>query len=460
MVDFFWSRHWYGAALWGQSLTVVRSNRALTGRINTTTLARSPASAGRREEMTGLNQPVVGCIGIQESLTLWLDTPFRSINKTLKVLPSMLDLQLPFPLEDCCYCFVQFRRKTAGSVSTLAVAVRRTVIQQRLAQYRAVGIDPIIIDHEGLALWQQSLREKPSLAGKMRVVLSLEADHIAVVIGLDGLYLNAHSLQISAGAEAEMTSEATLNRLRRIFCAELQIQKPVEWIFCGPLARQTRIVNSLHGLLNRDWPGAMIVQKSPETFLARALASRAFAGGWHRCDLRLHDLTHPDVQARRKKHVARAFFLLLLTGILLCLFNMAWQVIGSLQFNNARQAVSRLARELAPDSVIVYGREVNDVQKVMQKRVNEVAPLLNMFARPLSIRLAEIINAGKEANLNYTRIELNREKVMINGTAEDWNYCDRLVKYLGQIGYRVEIERREPDEDNLIRFTVRGIVQP
>ena len=403
---------------------------------------------------------MAGCIGIQESLTLWLDTPFTSKNKAVKVLPSMLDVQLPFPLEDCCYCFVQFRRNAARRISVLAVAARRATVQQRLDQYKAYGIDPVIIDHEGLALWQESLREKLPRSDTTRIVISLETDHISFVIGSGNIFLNAHNLQMSVEPGAETKPEEAFQRIHRILCAELQAGEKVEWVFCGALARQPAVVNSLHRLLSGEWPGFYMVHKSPETFLARALSSRALTGGDAVCNLRQRELTHLDVRTEHKKRSAHSLVLLFMAGMTICAFNLAWQIVGSIQLKDAKQEISRLTGELAPDRAIPYGREVFEVQKIVQKRMNDFAPVLHVFAQPLSIRLSEIINAGKEARLSYTRLEITRDKIIIGGTTEDWNYCERLAKRLENIGYKAEMERTEGQDDNLVHFVVKGTAKP
>lgn len=451
----------YGASISEKTLRIVRSTRAFTGRINHSIVAWPLSSAfGQQQTVEIKHPPVAGCIGIQESLTLWLDTPFTSKNKAVKVLPSMLDVQLPFPLEDCCYCFVQFRRNKAKTISVLAVAARRATVQKRLDQYKAYGIDPVIIDHEGIALWQESMREKPPHSDITRVVVSLESDHISFVIGSGNIFLNAHSLQMPAESGVEMKPEDAFQHIHRILCAELETKKPVEWVFCGALARQPTVVNSLHRLLSGEWPGSFMVHKSPETFLPRALSSRALAGGGAVCNLRQRELTHSDVRAEHNKHSARALLLLFLAGLMICAFNLAWQIAASFQFKGAKQEIARQTGELAPDRAIPYGREVDEAQKILQKRMNDFAPLLHIFARPLSIRLAEIINTGKEARLSYTRLEITRDKIIIGGTTEDWNYCEHLVKYLGNVGYKAELERTEGQDDNLVHFVVKGTAKP
>lgn len=443
-MSFSFSGNWYGAALGGQNPRLARAGRSWAGKISYAEISAPAGKAGK----------LAGCISVQESLTLWLDMPFPSKAKALKILPSMLDVQLPFPLEDCCYCFVQFRRKTPATLSVLAVAARRAAIQQRLDQYRAAGLDPLIIDHEGLALWQQSLREQPERAGAAaRVILSLEPDHVAIVIGKENLFLNAHSFQ---AADDAIKSPETLPRLRRILAAELQPAGPVEWLFCGARAARRETAIALHNFLNKEWPGGMLVLPAPEFFLARALAARALTRASLACNLRHAALLHPALKAAQQRRSTGTARIFLLTGLLLCAFNLAGQLISSAQLRNAKQAIARLAGELSAGRAITYGREVDEVQPLINQRRHDLAPVRAMFAQPLSIRLAGIINAGKQADLSFTRLELSREKVLIAGAAEDWNYCAALVESLAGLGYKTELERREAEDDNGVRFIVKG----
>jgi hypothetical protein len=144
----------------------------------------------------------------------------------------------------------------------------------------------------------------------------------------------------------------------------------------------------------------------------------------------------------------------------ICAFNLAWQIAGSIQLANAKQEIARLTRELVPDRAIPYGREVDEAQKIVQKRMNDFAPVLHIFAQPLAIRFAEIINTGQEAGLSFTRLEITRDKITISGTTEDWNYCELLVKRMENIGYKAALERTEGQDDNLVHFVVKGGAQP
>ena len=457
-MSFFFTKTWYGASPSAKMPRIVRSTRSLTGRISHSTVAWPLSSPAEKPNTIEHITPVAGCIGIQESLTMWLETPFTSKGKAVNVLPSMLDVQLPFPLDDCCYCFARFRRTASRTISVLAVATRRATIQKSIDQYKACGIDPVVIDHEGLALWRESLRENVPRSEIIRVIINLEADHVSFVIGSGNIFQNAHSMQMPDASGTETKPEEIFQLIHRILCAELQAGQKVEWLFCGALARQPAVINALHRLLSAEWPGPFMVHKSPETFLSRALSSRALVDGDAACNLRQGELTHTDLRIEHKKRSVRVLLLLFVTGLAICAFNLTWQIAGALQFKTAKQEISRLAGIIVPDRTIPYGREVEEARKSVQKRTKDFAPVLNVFAQPLSTRLAEIINTGKNCRLSFTRLNISRDKIIINGTSEDWNYCERLAKLLENTGYKTEMERTEGLDDNLVHFTVKGSI--
>lgn len=448
------AKSWFGACLQAGKPAIVRSTRSLTGRISHAAVA-APAAATNKNLA-----PAAGCIGIHESLTLWLDTPFSSRNKAASVLPAMLDVQLPFQLNDCCYCFTRFRKNESGNLSALAVAARRAIVEQKIQAYQACGLDPVIIDHEGLALWDASLREKPPLPGAVRAVVCLEPDHAAFVTGTGREYRNSHSLRLPATPGADASPDDIFRRIHRNLRAELQSAARVEWLFCGSLARQPAFIGNLHRLLSAEWPGPFAAHKFPDVFLPRALAARALAGGAERCNLRQGDLTHPGLRRAQKRKATASTALFLAAGIVLCAFNLAWQAAGAAFDRAARNEITRLAAEIAPGAVIPYGREAEEAAKIVRKKSSDNAPALDYFARPLPVRLADIISAGKECRVAFMRLELSREKTAVSGTSEDWNYCERLEKQLRHFGYQTEMERKEAQDDNLVHFNLRGTAKP
>lgn len=441
------SKPWYGASLWGENIRTVRASRSLTG--------GSVFTGGPETQKGARASPgcTVGCIGVGESLTIWLDTPFASQSRALRVLPSLLDVQLPFPLEDCCWCLAASRRGGRRAVSALVVAARREAIQQRLQQYRTVFIEPAVLDHEGLALWWQNLRENPPVTGALRVIVNLEPDHASFIIGRGHDFINAHSLRLAAGAVAP---EDIFRRIQRILRTELRPGGQAQWFFCGTLARQPALVNNLHKLLGAEWPGARTIHQPPDDFLARALAARGLLAGGRLCNLRRGDLEHPAARAENDRVGRRTAGLFLAAGILLCLFNLAWTALYQFKISRLKNEIAIVAGQVAPGRPIQYGQETGEAERAVMRRVAEAKPALNVFAKPLSATLAEIVGTCRDAGLSIAELRLSRSEATIKGAAEDWNGCEQLAKRLNNAGYATAIEKHEAGADNFVRFTVKG----
>ncbi len=396
---------------------------------------------------------VAGCVPVKDSLTLWLTAPFSSFSKARKVLPSLLDVALPFPLEQCVYQFLDFSNTPEKTTRALAVAARRNHVQQLLDRYRSSGIDPELLDHEGLALWAGSVMEQAVSGDSSRVVLRLAKGGASIVIGRGGSFAAAHSVDHGDnGSDPDLLSKL----IQRYLLAEIEPGKPVEWAFCGERAADSAFVKKLHASLAAAWPGECIVHDAPESFLCRALAVRALNSGDLRCNLRRGLLVHPKLPGIARRRTRTGVMLILAAGLLLCGLNIAWHMYIERRLARARDAVTSLAAALAPDVRIQYGMEVADAKKSIKRQSEMTAPFLEAFEPSLVAGLAGIIAAGSKHNMRLDALSLGRDKVAISGAAEDWNQCGEFAARLREMGYTLALDRQEAIADGLVRFTVKG----
>ncbi|MDP2989356.1 MAG: hypothetical protein Q8O57_02180, partial [Kiritimatiellota bacterium] len=421
-----------------------------------------------------------GCLAVQESLTLWLNSPLASRAKAEKVLPALLDIQLPFPVEDCLYRFVEFRRTPEGTVSALVCAARRAAIQACLERYQAQGTDPMLLDHEGLALWTQSLVELPAAPRRHRVLIYLADDHATLAIGCGERYGNAHSLQMPAmptaktipyastimagheqaspeSAEGRSASNGDLvNRFQLILHADLPAGVGVQWLFCGARAGEAAVVEALHRSLTLVWPGPLTLIAEPASFLARALCARALKRGLLRCNLRQQTFTHPAVRRAADGRARAAAVGILVAGILLAGFSLTSRLLGERRLNHIKSEIAAVAGELAPGVTIPYGREIQEVQKAWEKQAPQTTPFLEAFTPSLAVRLAEVIKAGQASAVRFETLSLRRNSLILSGVTEDWDQCGQLEQRLKALGYTVKMERQEAVAETEVRFTVNA----
>jgi len=444
-----------GMTLSGGAAVMVRAWRSSGGTVHQAILAPGDAAAHRQglAESDRSGGATAGCLAVQESLTLWLNSPLASRAKAEKVLPSLLDIQLPFPLEDCLYQFVEFRRTSEGIVSALVCAARREAIQACLDRYQAQGTDPMLLDHEGLALWTQSLAECPAEPRRHRILIYLADDHTTLVIGCGERYGTAHSLQMPPPPAAD---DGLVNRLQLLLHAGLPAGVGAQWLFCGARAGETAVVETLHRSLTRDWPGPLTRHKEPASFLARALCERALKRGPLRCNLRQQTFTHPAVRRAVDGRARNAAVGILVAGLLLVGFSLTSRLLGEHRLNLIKAEIAAMAGELAPGVTIPYGREIPEVQKAWEKQALLTAPFMDAFAPSLAPRLAEVVKAGRASAVRFETLSLRRNSLALTGVAEDWDQCGQLEQRLKALGYAVKLQRQEAIAENEVRFTVNA----
>lgn len=461
----FSTRACYGVAGAGPTPVIVRAWRTWRGRIRHTAVTPADAEAWRRWLLDAgrPGAPAVGCVTAQESLTLWLQAPFASISKAEKVLPSLLDVQLPFPLESCHYRIVDIRRMPDGTTHALAVAARLEHLRARLELCRAQRWDPVLLDHEGLALWTQSRDECPLPPAARRIVLHADLDHVTLVIGQGDRYGNAHSVQANPPAEpADLPAvlDGLVGRLRRILRAEIRDTAANHWMAGGAGARNGPLINGLHQALAGEWPGPLTIHREPETFLVRALGIRALTRGPLRCNLRTHELAHPVLLRHIRARKLTTACLFLAAGLFLCGINAAWSLLAARREAVLQQAVSQVAAELAPGVRMPHGQEVREAKKSAAQRLERIAPFLEAFEASPAGALADLIRAGTGQGVAYETLTFQRAGFALAGAGDDWDQCESLAKRLRALGYAVKLERQESPAGGQARFIIKGEKQP
>lgn len=394
---------------------------------------------------------MAGCLTGRESFTRRLSAPFASTNKALRVLPSLLDVQLPFPLEECVYDFLDVRKAGKKEVTCVAVAARQADIRNKIIAYNKLGLDPQTLDQEGAALWTQSIEEMPDDSfgaerneSRARAVVYLGGDRTTVAAGKGSVFAGVHSMQ-------ECRADRINRALRTLLGADTA---PVVWAWAGPKAADTRLVEDLLRHLDSDRRGASRLHNDPGTFLSRALAARAFTQGPYRCNLRAGPMTHPRLTARRERERLNNGFILLASGLLLCAANLTWIAATGRKTAESERAIAATARTIVPGARIQKGVEVRTVEQELSKRSQAMEPFVAAFDRSLTHALAQVAETAGRHNLKLETLSLGRRSVKITGRAEDWNQCDKLASCLAGLGYAVKLDRREAPSDEMIHFEI------
>ena len=404
-----------------------------------------------------------GCLRPFEALTLRLASPLTDPDKAAKILPSLLDVQLPFPIETCAWQSVDLRRKPDRTLEALIVATQTVTLQQRMEQYQQAGCDPAFMDHEALALWTQSIETLPPETDRVRILLALFSDHTSVIVGQGAQFRNAQSFRsalVPAPSDAspnseQETAQGLAERIRRFLCLEIPAGSTCHWCVCGNRAQNKSASLALYEALAADWPGPLMMHAEPETFLARALCARALTQGALRCNVRPADIMHPALRALHSRTWLRPAGLIAGAALLLLMASITYRWQTAQRLNQVKQEVPRLATDLAPGAHLTYGREYEEVRKVWDRQSQQRAPWLTRTAPPLTSTLGALIQAAKENRATLISLQLSRTNAVMTGAVTNGNDSEALSMAIRALGFHVKLERLNVDPDQApIRFTL------
>ena len=457
----------YGIDATTRRIVAVRSEKTRRGLKQVTVLdhagrpdASSSAALTRmREEAQAGRASVSACMPAYESLTRWIRTPLTSLAKARKVLPSMLDIQLPFPIESCSCEFVQVARNTTGTVDALGVAARTEDIERRLALLEDLGVSADRLDHEGLALWARSVAEVPPERDTVRVVACLGEEHAVLVVGRGPEYIASHGIRMGLD---ELRGGPDRSRPLAQRARQVLLSLPPSpgdattlWLWTGPGA-DPALTGPLQAALDGVGSLRFAMHDRPAEFLARALSARGLGGDATGCNLRAGALAHPRAAARAERQATLSAISCLAAGLLLCGLGLTWRAFLEYRRSTLQDTIGSLAAKLARTSRVPRGQEVLTVQRAIEQRAPTVTPFLRAVQPPLTGLLAGLLQAAREQSMNIENLSLTDGSVSLHATSPDWDRCEKLAAPLRAAGFSVSLERQDALADERVHFMIKG----
>jgi hypothetical protein len=381
----------------------------------------------------------------RECLARWIEVPLADRGKARRVLPSLLDVDLPFPLETCEWGVAAMERTTPRTCRGLAVAARREDLIRRIDDLKSAGFDPDILDSEALALWTQS-RQEWGTATDWRIVALAGDDRLTCAVGRGAAWVAAYStLQPQGGA--------LVNWLKSVIPVP---NESVEWIWCGPGLREPGGMGACRPALEALFPGRSREVDRPEYFLARAYAFRALAPEALPCNLRSGVLA---AERHLRRHARRWMQLWMAVGgvaLLLVALNLQWRY-------EMDRANERLQRQITAEASALAGHSLTR-EKGVEVRVAERAVLARgpaglsferALAPPILASLKTLLDLAAAQSIQIEEVTLDGSAVSIIGSGADWETCERWGRKVEEAGYRSRLERRDAAPVGRVGFQLK-----
>jgi len=459
----------YGVDLSPSRLVVVRASGSRRRPVLETVLSEAIGpEIDARSEMISLQahaaagSAVAAALPAARVFVRWLQTPFRSRRKAERVLPTVLDIQLPFPIESCACAFAEMNRNEEGNLRALALAARTEDVQDRLRSLQNAGVDPTIVDHEALALWSLAHGEEtPAIPATYRTIMLLDWDRCTLVIGRGDTFQSAHPISTGESTEASAALSAILPRVVHLLRAQCPgPDATIAWLWAGSMAAEKAPREEAERSLGADGRISFRVAAEPETLLARALALRALAPGAARWNLRRGELEHAQAGRQRERGEIAAAVAGVAVGLLLILTNVGWQ--GLLKQKNAAMQVevSALAAELtglSPEAISrARGEETFVVRQHLSSGDQTGNPITRLFAPGASDALFRTAASAARHGLTMQEFTVKDGGFYARGTGVDWPACRAFQETLSGEGFNAVVEKEPETGSGDVGFSLRG----
>lgn len=339
-----------------------------------------------------------------------LVAPFASVRKAARVWASLLDMDLPFPVE-AAQCDFAPAGKEDGRACAIACAVRRTDLDAFLREAAARGAEPSCCDAEAPALWDGHVHEVQAAGeGRVSLLVHAAADHVTVLWGRGRSLESAHVLR---AVPSTLSAGQWLARFRQLSAGALG-DGPLDvwWSGCG-VGDDCGLRNALAGE-----PGLRHgTHREPESFLARALARRAVEG---RCAGLLPEECIPAPVIARRRVRGRTLYLAV-AGISLLVLALNGAV--RVRYGAERARLEAGLRDAASaivgvDVPLVPGQEVLQAQRALSEDAdgwNAVREARMPSGR--EARALECLRALADRDVLFTRVAWSSAGLEIAGDA-------------------------------------------
>lgn len=418
--------------------------------------AMGPHLARMTSEMALGKAVIAGAMPIRQSSLRWLSAPFPSASKARKVLPALLDIQLPFPLETCRYAFPILQRTETGTVDALALAVRESDLAQRLQDGQGWRVDPHVLDHEGLALWDTAA----PTANVSRMICYWGHDRTSLVYGV-GNRIEA-AMQTQVGANALSRDETTASQwiawaqraLRAI--VDQHSNTTLNWRWTGPAANETKVRDLLESQLVDAHTIQFDIDSDAPYALAASLAFRALGKTDTVWNVRAGPETHPHITRWRDRAIKRAAAVVLLATLGLGAANGAIQHRLDRENQQLDQALAQRARALSDLPHVPRGQERILAERAMETHREAYAPFLRVFAPSQLDLVRELLRTAAQLNTHFDQVTLRGNTLTLQGHAVAWEDSETIAQQLRDAGWTINMERQDAIDVERVRFRITG----
>ncbi|HMO51681.1 MAG TPA: hypothetical protein PKE26_10635 [Kiritimatiellia bacterium] len=454
----------YGIEVTGGRVTVARS-RYRKGAWITDIPARrldpanDPAWTALAAEINREQQQLTAVVGVaasaQDSVVRVVEAPFADRKKAEAVLPSLLDVQLPFPLEQCRHGFVFPQPVPGRNVRAVALAMPQDRLPRIIEECRAVlGIDPDAVIPEAAALWHYQQVHLPAASSRPRIWLHLGLDRMTGLVTEGGVPVQAFGARGAWSDDGNENAARLLARVRMFLAGALKEQSAGgECVISGPLAET--VGSALCAQLGLDAATRLTIAE-PDSVLAVALAEAGHPRSGVDINLRRGPDSHPLARRRADRTRNRLLARVAAGGLLLAVGSQGATAWLSIRHDHWQRDIRREAAALTGIAALPRGQEVFIARQHLAAPDERYAPFQEWLAPDATAWFNRLTRIARARGMTLEQLSIRADAITVRGTSTDWNDPDAIANALAEEGWRMELERSDAGADERVPFTVRA----
>ena len=378
---------------------------------------------------------IASALPAQQHVLKMLEAPFANAAKASKVFASLLDLELPFPLESCRTAFLVPRRTAEGRVATLAAAARNEDVAALLGALRDAGLAPATMDLEGLALWDEwQRRDVESFKAAAGILAVLEPGRLVVLCSRGGAFADLGVYRFDpSGSPAPELATRILRKLRSLPGFDRWT-----WAWAGPESANAPLCQAIETELagDADLPPFRRIADG-ETLLESALARRLMTRGSARCNLLDASEASPALAAALRRRDCAALTWMAAAGAALLALSTAWLVHAGRMSRGAQERVDRAFTALTGQPNLQRGAEVLVAERMATAGANRAFE--QAFEPGAELLLRELLRAGLGQAAAFHRIEWSDGRLTARGTVPDPAAAARIREAVEPFDLRCQV---------------------
>jgi len=400
------------------------------------------------------------CAPAAQTVIRPLRAPFASLKKAGRVWDSLLDVNLPFPVESASCCYSNVRIEQGGTLST-AAAIRKSDLEACGEAWQTAGLSPTHCDAEALALWSQQEVEAPSVRSELpRAVVWLGEDHVSISRGCGTTFMAAHILRASPLAESPEEQKAFdtlwMARMHQILTAHLAATSASEmdlW-WAGPGAEDESRVARLRKALPADIPLRQEIHRNPDSFLARAIARRALDGSG--INFKTGEQAHPAVVRTQAKALTRAYAGVSAAALLVLALNLGISTFRQHRVESLQEQLSEAAQSITGHRVS-RGQESLMVERAVTQRDEATQPFRNALdIDGMEGRFARVMEEADVLGIEISKLTVSPLALSVEGTATSIQAIEGLAERLRAKDWQVQTDSPGRTPEGRQQFILKG----